>query len=113
MISKETAGKILNIAEKTRVTIITNTPQEVWDIKWDLQNCALEVDRGAEITSMGVAVTGYKPVTVMDYSSVNREKFIIAGAVFVTSEGVAAHLHIDPKNPVKIHLLPIEEGVSR
>ena len=112
MISKETAGKILNIAEKMRVMIITKNNQEAWDIKGALRDCALKIDRGAEITSMGVAVTGYKPVTVMDYSSVNREKFIIAGAVFVTSGGVAAHLHIDPAKPVKIHLLPIEKGVS-
>ncbi len=112
MLSRATAGKLLKIAEKMRVMIIADSTHEVWDIKWALQNCAFEVDRGAEITSSGVAVKGFKPITVTEFRSVDKDKALLSGAVFVTDEKLAGQLHIDPENPVKIHLLPAEEGVN-
>lgn len=108
MISTETAGKILNIAEKTRVMIITNSPQEAWDIKWDLQNCALEVDRGTEITSSGVAVKGFKSIIVTDCGSVSRDKITVTGVVCVTDKSIVGRLQSYLGNPVKARLVPIE-----
>lgn len=112
MISKETAEKILKTAGKTRVMIITENYQETWDIKWKLQDCALVIDPEAEITSLGVAVKGYKPITVLDHVSVNRDKWVLGGAVLVTHKDVVGHLKTSPENPVKILLLPTE-GVSK
>lgn len=111
MLSKETAEKILKIAEKMRVMIVTESHQETWDIKWELQDFALTIDPEAEITSLGVAVKGYKPITVLDHGSVNRDKWVLGGAVFVTHKDIAGHLETNPDKPVKIHLLPTE-GVS-
>lgn len=110
MLSRETAEKVLKIAEKMRVMIITGDHRDVWDIKADLYDEALKVDRGAEITSLGVAVTGYKPITVLDHKSVSRDKWVLGGAVFVTSESIEGKLkdNQDPDNPVKIYLLPTE-----
>lgn len=112
MISKDTAEKILKTAEKTRVMIITADCRETWNVKADLYDEALKVDRGAEITSLGVAVKGYKPITVLDHVSVNRDKWVLGGAVLVTHKDVVGYLKTSPENPVKILLLPTE-GVSK
>lgn len=99
---------MLSIAVKDRVMIFANTLQEVWDIKWDLQNCALDVDRGAEITSTGVTVKGYKPIVV---TACTGEKMTVTGAVLVTDKEIANRLQSYLGNPIKAHLLPVE-GVS-
>lgn len=111
MLSRETAEKIIKTADKMRVMIITADCKETWDIKADLYDEALKVDRGAEITSLGVAVKGYKPITVLDHVSVNRDKWVLGGAVLVTHKDIVSHLKTSPENPVKILLLHTE-GVS-
>lgn len=103
--SNETCKKLIKLAEKMRVFIITRSSGESWDIKAELWDYALSIDKGAERTSDAVKIKGYSPIYIYDYCSVNQSRISLDGGVFVTYEWIAHEIKVPPGS-AKICKLP-------
>lgn len=98
MVSKENLEKLIKVAGKMKVIIITGDSRDMWDIKAEINNFAYSQKTESEMTGSGVMIKGFKPIIVTVSGEVERGDIRLEGAVFVTSENPLKIAHTNSCN---------------
>lgn len=106
MVLPENLKKLLSAAQTSKIIIICANESEMWDLKRDIRNFAIDEKNGAEMTSTGVRINGYSPITVTYSGAVWASGSALDGTVFVTDKATAERVK-DMVKGAKTYLLPV------